>query len=156
MKGEKQLDYKDILNKKNVKNFIEGNINYLRQRSTFFKLPVHIQEQAVYRAMLCFDCLQLGRCKSCNCKTPESFYSPDNGDELGKWGPMLGMHDGTKYKQQHNIVIDPNIDLAKIELEYEFDPENLDAMLPWELRQVLGDLYEEIKELKKNEDEIQG
>lgn len=69
----------------NIRNFLEGTTNSLSSRV----MPEHQKEQVIYRAALCNDCLELGRCHTCGCSTPGLFYAPKKRDAKGKWGPML-------------------------------------------------------------------
>jgi hypothetical protein len=64
----------------NIRNFLEGTRNSLSSRN----LQKHEQEQVIYRAAKCKDCLELGRCHTCGCSTPGLFYSPKKRDAAGK------------------------------------------------------------------------
>jgi hypothetical protein len=64
----------------NIMNFIQGNINfYINQNAR------HHLEQFLYRAYLCRDCLENGKCPHCGCTTPQMFFAPNKEDALGKW-----------------------------------------------------------------------
>ncbi len=66
-----------------VKNFLEGNLNY------FLDIEQHEAEQVLLRMYLCTDCLQNGKCLYCGCKTPQMFYAPSKKDSQGKFAAFL-------------------------------------------------------------------
>jgi hypothetical protein len=70
---------------KDVLNFVEGNLNFLKQES----LPTHIKEQVGLRIFLCQDCNTNGKCTHCGCKTPNMFYAPHKEDALNRWSTFL-------------------------------------------------------------------
>lgn len=76
---EGKIKLKDIT-PHNIRNFLEGTRNSLSSRN----LKKHQQEQVIYRAAKCKDCLELGRCHTCGCSTPGLFYSPNKTDAAGK------------------------------------------------------------------------
>jgi hypothetical protein len=86
----------------NIKNFIEGNYYALKDK-LLGNIPIHIKEQAIYRAMLCIDCLEETKCKVCKCSTPNMFFSPNKKDSLGKWGIMLSAKNWNKYKVEAKL-----------------------------------------------------
>lgn len=103
---------KDIFNLKNIKNFAEGTLNYIKfknentSNSVFFKkLEDHVKEQAFYRAYLCQKCLSNGACIRCGCKTPEMFFSPKKVDSEGKWREMLNKEEWEQFKKDNNIEL---------------------------------------------------
>ena len=51
-----------------------------------------------YRATLCKDCLDAGKCKICGCKTPALFFAPEFKDESNKWGAFLPQEEWTQFK----------------------------------------------------------
>lgn len=57
-----------------VKNYFEGNFNY------FAGAEEHIREQAQYRAILCYECLENKRCRGCGCNTPKVVLAPNKID----------------------------------------------------------------------------
>lgn len=64
----------------NILNFVQGNINfYLNQNAT------HHLEQFLYRAYLCRDCLENGKCPHCGCTTPQMFFAPNKQDAMDRW-----------------------------------------------------------------------
>lgn len=132
-----KLTVREIFNLKNVSNFIEGNINFFIENTSFFKLPTHIKEQAELRAKLCKPCLDAGACTECGCMTPEMFYASNKTCDKGLWSEMLGINDWAKWKEDYNY--DPNnvkLDLAKIEVEQRTS--SADELSNWERK----DLFE--------------
>lgn len=83
------------LSKDNVKNFIEGNLNY------YLSVDKHIIEQALYRAKMCPTCLRLGHCVKCKCPTPKMFFAPNKVDPDKKWGKMLNSEEWDKFKENN-------------------------------------------------------
>jgi len=122
---------------KDVRNFIEGNLNYLKSSSRFMKLEVHIQEQAICRAVSCLECLNAGACTECGCTTPHMFYAPKKEDAKERWGVMLEKDDWEAYKEEHNLEV-PNIDLASIEVSNDY--KDVEMLPPWELKELLNEL----------------
>ena len=89
----------------NIKNFVQGNWNKLKQDSYFLKLDVHIQEQAIYRASLCRDCFNSTSCLVCGCAVPQLFYAPNKEDANDKWGKMLSETEWEEFKKSNNIDV---------------------------------------------------
>jgi len=78
-----------------MRDFVEGN--YL-----FFNRPhnaPHINEQAMWRAYHCQDCLKAGKCRHCGCKTPNMFFSPNKADSANKWGKMMSQTQWEAFKE---------------------------------------------------------
>jgi hypothetical protein len=94
---------KDILNPKNIRNFIEGNYLMWKDKLSNVGINQHIKEQAIYRALLCKDCLISGKCLECGCKTPNMFFSVNKEDSLGRWGKMLNPAKWKQFKDDNNI-----------------------------------------------------
>jgi hypothetical protein len=151
------MDKKKLINAENIRNFIEGNLNLLKQNTSFMKLKTHIQEQAIFRAAQCINCLELGQCTECGCATPGLFYAPSKEDPKNKWGKMLEEKEWQLYKETNNLEI-PNIDLAKVEVLNTYDKNSLDALPPWDLREILSALSKKIEVAKElnNTDETKG
>lgn len=79
-----------------VTNFISGTA--LSALSRLGLSPDIVNEQAVWRAYLCSDCLAKGRCSytlpdgrpgGCGCSTPSMFFAPNKVDSRGRWSKML-------------------------------------------------------------------
>ena len=85
-----------------IKNFIQGNYLMAMDLMGNKSLP-HIKEQAIYRAMLCSDCLKAGKCVECKCATPGMFFSPEKIDAKYRWHKMLPKEYWDEYKKMHNI-----------------------------------------------------
>lgn len=119
------MNIKDF-NYDNIKNFVDGNFNMVKDIMSQ-NLQSHIKEQALYRAMLCWDCLKAGKCSVCHCKTPGMFYSPDKTDAKHRWHKMLPLEFWEEYKIIHNLDLNTTfkqiIDLKnKQDMKY-FKPE---------------------------------
>jgi len=78
----------------NIRNAAEGYTNYYLRSLT----PLHIREQAVYRASLCTPCLKAQKCLHCGCPSQKVFLSPSRKDKLNKWGKMLNKDDWKDFK----------------------------------------------------------
>jgi uncharacterized protein YcbK (DUF882 family) len=92
------------INPENIKNFIQGNYLMVKDILGSDKMS-HVKEQALYRAMLCPQCLIAGRCIKCGCKTPNMFYSPEKKCNNYKWHTMLPKEYWEEYKKIHNIEL---------------------------------------------------
>lgn len=91
------------INLKNIKAFFEGNARMLGDN--FGIVDKHIQEQVAYRATLCGDCLEAGKCKVCGCKVPGKFYvkqSCNNGDIFPD---LMSKEEWEEFKIENNINI---------------------------------------------------
>jgi hypothetical protein len=90
-----------------INNFIQGYTNKVKSR--FDLLDIHIKEQAMWRAFLCNECLDNGKCLICKCSTPAMFYAPGKVDSKGRWGTMVSKEEWEKFKisnQQYKDFID--------------------------------------------------
>jgi hypothetical protein len=97
------MKLKDILNPKNVRNFVEGNYMMWKDQLSNVGIQKHYKEQAIYRALLCRPCLDNGRCLICKCKTPNMFFSINKEDSDGKWGKMLEAKEWEAFKLANGI-----------------------------------------------------
>jgi hypothetical protein len=64
-----------MLNKVTVKNvsaFLEGNTKQILAGMGL--QPKHIEEQVMYRASVCSDCMIVGKCKMCGCSLPGKLH----------------------------------------------------------------------------------
>jgi hypothetical protein len=92
----------------NVRNFIEGTINFTKKKYNF--LEPHIKEQAEYRQFLCKPCVDNLKCHGCTCKVPNLFYAQNKIDADKKWGPMVSKEEwetfkeGDKYQEYKNYL----------------------------------------------------
>jgi len=81
----------------NIRNFVEGNINFYTKSYPRYQL-----EQFLYRAYLCKPCLENGKCTHCGCKTPQMFFAPRKQDSQDKWPPFYFHEiDWEDYKRKH-------------------------------------------------------
>lgn len=67
-----------------VTNLIDGTVNYYVK-----VLPKYQQQQVELRQFLCSTCNSAGKCKICNCKTPQMFYAPLKQDSESKWAEFM-------------------------------------------------------------------
>ena len=104
MKNNK-IPVKEYFKFNNIKNFVQGTWNKFKQDSYFLSLPVHIQEQAIYRATLCIECYMSSECLVCGCTSPQLFYAPAKEDANEKWKAMLNEPEWNKFKEENNINI---------------------------------------------------
>lgn len=111
--------------KKDITNFIEGNYLYLKYYLEK-DIEKHIKEQALYRAFLCLECLEKGRCVVCNCNTPAMFFAPKKVDSKDKWGKMLNSKDWEIFKKENNIELPQSLNdlINKIKMK-DFNFKNL-------------------------------
>ena len=63
------------INLKNIKAYLQGNTRHLLRRVFPEALPDYIEEQFAYRCEVAKECLDLGKCKVCQCSTPELFLA---------------------------------------------------------------------------------
>jgi hypothetical protein len=93
-----------MVSKQDIKNFVQGN--YLMVKDLLGgKQMDHIKEQALYRAMLCSDCLKAKKCSECGCATPGMFFSPEKIDSKYRWYKMLPKEYWEEFKKIHNITL---------------------------------------------------
>ena len=89
----------------NIRDFVQGNYLLIKDIISDPTKPNHIKEQALYRSMLCSECLIRGACKICSCKTPGMFYSPHKMCKEYRWHKMLPRKFWDEYKKIHNIEL---------------------------------------------------
>lgn len=90
----------------NIRNFVSGNYNFYVSN---YNKPdkIHQLEQFMYRAYLCRDCLENGKCKHCGCTTPNLFFAPRKMDSENKWPPFFfDMEGWDEYKQRHRQAME--------------------------------------------------
>lgn len=105
------MEFAQIFNKNNIRDFVQGNYYTLVYKLNSGGIPQHIKEQAVYRAMLCSDCLKNRSCPKCGCRTPNMFFAPNKVCKEQKWEEMIDDPEKWEaYKLEY-----------KIELELDFD-----------------------------------
>lgn len=93
------------INIKNIKQFIEGNLNLLGDRINI--LPNYMKEQVIWRMNICKDdCVIQGKCKYCGCSVPGKLYvnSSCNGSE--RFPDLMSEQDWEIYKMENNIKIE--------------------------------------------------
>lgn len=70
-----------------VMNFFQGNAYYyIAKYKGSNNIPVHVLEQALYRAYKCPECLIEKKCTSgvCSCVTPHMFFATEKEDGRGR------------------------------------------------------------------------
>lgn len=123
----------EYFNFANIKNYLQGTWNKFKDSSKFFELERHIQEQAIYRALLCGDCYGANSCLVCGCKTPDMFYAPNKVDSKGKWGVMLAPEEWEKFKLSNDL------DMTKLRADVT-SGEDVKVIITEEMRQKIADI----------------
>ena len=99
------MKLKDVLNTKNIKSFIEGNVKYF-EREVRGQLQEHIEEQIVWRLSKCKDdCVPDGKCQHCNCPTHKKILVTISCNEGERFPDMMNEEDWEEYKKEHNIEV---------------------------------------------------
>ena len=88
---------------KNIKAFVEGNARMLGDN--FGVVDKHIQEQVAYRAALCSDCMEAGKCTYCGCKVPGKLYVKESCNKGDRFPNMMDKEEWEEYKNENNIDI---------------------------------------------------
>ena len=87
---------------------IDVMVSYLIQDSK--NLDPWIKELAQYRAALCPQCVDAGRCvggdgkKGCGCNSKKIMTLPNRRDSAGRWGPVVDEQAWGELKKLKNIV----------------------------------------------------
>lgn len=89
---------------KNIKAFIEGNTKMLGDRLGL--LPKHEQEQVIFRASLCGDCLETGECRVCGCSVPGKFYVAKSCNDGERFPDLMDKEKWDLYKIENNLSED--------------------------------------------------
>ena len=90
------------INKKNIKSFILGNINFYKD--TFIGSAEHVKEQYLYRMSLCSeDCIITGQCKECSCPTRKKMWAPESNNCI--YPDFMSGSKWKTYKKENNINI---------------------------------------------------
>lgn len=93
-----------------IRDFVEGNALYFADQLRSNVISPHVKEQALYRAFLCAECLTLGNCKSCGCKTPNMFFSPNKTDSENRWSEMMTAEKWEEFKKANDISFPTDFD----------------------------------------------
>jgi hypothetical protein len=99
----KKLTWKDYFDTNNIRNFVNGYWNKLKDDSHYMSLQPHIKEQILYRMNLCKECYVNGSCIECGCKTPEMFYAQAKVDSKGRWDKMMNKEKWEEFKQEKEL-----------------------------------------------------
>lgn len=100
---KKKLTWKDYFDVNNIRNFVNGYWNKLKDDSHFMSLQPHVKEQILYRMNMCKECYVNGSCLECGCKTPEMFYAQAKVDSKGRWGKMMDKDKWEVFKQENEL-----------------------------------------------------
>lgn len=97
---------KPSINKKNVINFIEGNLKMLGDKINL--LPFFIKEQIVWRSEICKeDCVKIGKCKYCGCSLPGKFYVTKSCNYNERFPDLIkDRKEWDLYKRKNNIKVE--------------------------------------------------
>ena len=82
---------------KDIRNYIEGNLNAIRD-SKFENLDPGIKREALLREQLCPECTDNGKCVICGCSTPNMYYAPHKTCSKGRWLEM--QEDWEEYEEK--------------------------------------------------------
>lgn len=95
---------KNIFNLKNIKSFIEGNINYYKDEFSLY--PDHKKEQVYWRLSLCKeDCLKDNECVYCGCPPLKKAYVEESCNDSKRFPDMMNKEDWEQYKKEKDIKI---------------------------------------------------
>lgn len=93
---------------KNIKAFIEGYSKLAYDK--LVGLPIHLQEQILYRESKCQDCVTVGHkdvgpgsCKHCGCSTPGKWFVTKSCNGGERYPDLMGSEEWKKFKLDNNI-----------------------------------------------------
>ena len=86
---------------KNIKAYIEGNTRMLGDN--FGIVDEHIKEQVAYRATICKECVDAGKCTYCGCKVPGKLYVKESCNKGERFPNLMSKEDWEKFKNENNI-----------------------------------------------------
>lgn len=89
---------------KNIKQYIEGNLNMLQD--DLLGKPIYYKEQILYRASKCEDCYEKGKCKECGCALPGKHYVKEACSD--RFPDLMNKKDWEQYKIDNSIEIKLN------------------------------------------------
>ncbi len=98
--------FRDILSAKRRRIYRESQKQQKEGIHIPFEKALSYCEQVVYRKAICSECLKLGHCKKCKCKTPHIFFVEENTCSLGNWLEMLPPKEWKEFKEVRNLEID--------------------------------------------------
>jgi len=81
----------------NIKAFIEGYTKLAFDG--LIGLPTHLQEQIVYRASKCPDCVKAKECKHCGCSVPGKFYVTKSCNKGERFPDLMEKDEWETYKK---------------------------------------------------------
>lgn len=87
----------------NIKQFIEGNTNLLYD--AVIGKPKYYQEQIVYRASKCSDCLEDGKCVYCGCDLPGKHYVKKSCNNGERFPDLMDEKEWEEFKEKNKIEI---------------------------------------------------
>lgn len=99
------MKLKQILNIKNIKSFIEGNLNYYYY--AIMGLPPHLKEQVYYRLGKCkYDCIPNEACKECSCDPVKKMFVKESCNKGERFPDIMEEEEWEEYKKDNNITIE--------------------------------------------------
>lgn len=104
------------ITEENVMNFLSGYKNLALTKIR--KAQPWIEEMVEYRAFLCNDCLNNGRCQVCRCSTPGMFYAPLKKDSRKRWPTIADSDEWESFKSN-----DPNYQ-KYLQIKQQIDESN--------------------------------
>lgn len=60
---------------------------------------ISFAQQLVYRMIMCGECVEAGKCHSCNCAIPQTMCCPAATDKLNRWGEMMSPEEWWEFFQ---------------------------------------------------------
>lgn len=95
------MKIKNLLNHKNIANFIEGNGKYFIDKLS--PEPLYLKEQRAYRLSQCKDdCLVTGECIICSCP-PKKKVFVDESCNPDRFPDIMNEEDWEKFKKEKEI-----------------------------------------------------
>lgn len=98
LENVKKRGLKDILNPRNIHNFIKSL--WVKSRGLTLKESevLSYSEQLVYRSLKCADCFKEGKCHDCSCPQPDAAIIKEHECSMGKYRAMLPQNDWEDFK----------------------------------------------------------
>lgn len=88
---------------KNIKQYVEGNLNMLKE--DLFGKPLYFKEQILYRASKCEDCYRMDACLKCGCSLPGKHYVKESCNDGLRFPDLMEEKEWEEYKKANNIEV---------------------------------------------------